>query len=193
MDQGFYRGSACISPHRQASKSYGGLTATKMTTRELAQDVQDAVDHDFTLHYRVTDTEQFLDRLLPVQMATCDTILQYMMEKALYDSDTQRWRGYPDPHKESDQGSGPKRKKKKLKENLLYGPFCATAEAIREFVEKQRPTALQMGDTKWMDYHSKSPRSEDSQAARLRPDALFAFQVIADQTVWKECQVRVLF
>jgi hypothetical protein len=58
------------------------LDGDEMTTRELAQDVQDAVEQDYTLHYRVTDAEQFLDRLLPVQKATCGKMLQYMKEKA---------------------------------------------------------------------------------------------------------------
>lgn len=183
MVLGFYRGDSGLSPRRQL-KSYGELTATRMKTKELAQDVQDAVEQDFTLHCRVTDTEQFLNQLLPVEKTTLDAILQYMKNKNLYDSTTQRWTGFPDPmHHER----GSKREKS------LYGPFCAIAEAIRGFAEKERPTALQMGDAKWVDYHSKSPRSQDRQAARLRPDALFALRVIADQTELNESQVRILF
>jgi hypothetical protein len=44
-----------------------------------------------------------------------------------------------------------------------------------------------------MDYHSNSPRSQDRQAAELRPDILLAFQAITGQTELKETQVSVLF
>jgi len=182
MGLGFYRGDSGLSPHRQL-KSHGELS-TRMKTKELAQDVQDEIEQDFTLHHRVTDTEQFLDKLLPVEKATLDAILQYMKNNNLYNSATQRWAAFPDSiRKES--GS----KKKKPKEKSLYGPFCAIAEAIRKFAEKRRPNSL-MGDTEWVDYHSKSPQSQDRQGAQLRPDALFALRVIANQTA---CQVRVPF
>jgi len=157
-----------------------------MKTNELSQDVQDAVEQDFTLHYRVADTTQFLDRLLPVKKSTVDAILQQMKKNKLYDSQTQRWNGFPDPTR---QGS----ETKKPKENSLYGPFCAIAEAIREFVEARgRPSGSEMGSSKWVDYHSKSPKSSDSKAAKLRPDALFALRAVAEQTVLMESQVRTL-
>ena len=176
--------------------------------KELAQDVQDAVEEDFTHHYRITDTEQFLDKLLPVEKTTLESILRDMKKQELYDSQTQRWKGFPDAPQESESKDcnetkkGKKKndkkqkkkkdedEKKKIKEKSLYGPFCAIAEAIRGFSEKQRPTASQMGDTKWMDYHSKSPRTQDKQAAQLRPDALLALRVFTDQG---DRQVRVLF
>ena len=75
----------------------------------------------------------------------------------------------------------------------MYGPFCAIAEAIRGFIEKQCLSVRDMGSTKWMDYHSNSPLSQNTQAAKLRPDALFALQAIAHQTLLKESQVRALF
>ena len=180
-----YRGITAISPHRQELKSRGNLTGTKMT-KELAQDVQNEVEQDFTQHYRVTDTGDFLNRLLPVERTTLDRILQYMKDENVYDSQTQRWTGFPDPTRRTKK----KKKKRKSKENSMYGPFCAIAEAIRQFIETQRSSFSEMGATKWVDYHSKSPLSEDGQAAQLRPDALFAFKAIAQQTVLKESQVR---
>ena len=181
-----YHGTVPISPHRQESKSRADLTATKM--KELAKDVQDAVEEDFPLHCRVTDTDAFLTKLLPVENATLDKILQYMKnEKRFYNSQTQRWKGFFDP---TQQPSG---SKKTPKENSLYGPFCAIAEAIREFLENRCSCDPEMGNMKWMDYHSNSPRSQDSQAAQLRPDILLAFQAIAGQTELKETRVGVLF
>ena len=62
-----------------------------MKTNELSQDVQDAVEQNFTPHYRVADTSLFLERLLPVEKSTVDTILQHMTDEQIYDSQTQRW------------------------------------------------------------------------------------------------------
>jgi len=155
-------GSTITSPHRQL-KSHGDLTAIRVNTKELAQDVQ-----DFTPHYRVTDAILFSDRLLPVKKSTVDAILQNMKDEQIYDSQTQRWKGFP---------------VKKAKENSLYGPFCAIAEAIRGFVEARvRPSASEMGSSKWV----------DSKSAQLRPDTLFALQAVAEQTVLLESQVRIL-
>lgn len=186
---GFYTGDSTLTPHRQP-KSHTGLTATRMKTKELAQDVQDDVEEDFTLHYRVTDTDQFLKKLLPVEQATLDAVLLYMTnDEKLYDATTNRWTGFPDPT--CQESGATKKEKKKLKEKSLYGPFCAIAEAVRGFLEKRR-TASQMGDTKWVDYHAKSPKTQDRQAALLRPDVLFALRVIAEQMALKGYQVRTL-
>ena len=56
---------------------------------ELVQGDLDSVEQDFTLHYRVTETKQFLDRLLPVDTRTVPAILQFMKDENLYDSQTQ--------------------------------------------------------------------------------------------------------
>ena len=80
------------------------------------------MEEDFTLHYRVTETERFLDKLLPVEATTVDTILESMKDQNLYNSQTQRWVAFPDPtHRESES-----KEKKKPKENLLilWPLFC---------------------------------------------------------------------
>ena len=92
----FYRGSTTISPHRQESKRHGELTATMAKTGEFAQDVQDAVEQDFTLHYRVTEAEQFLDKLLPVEATTVDAILESMKDQKLQFSNSEMG-GLPRP------------------------------------------------------------------------------------------------
>ena len=176
---------------RRNLKSHGELTTTQMKTREFAQDVQNPVEQDFTYHYRVAETEAFLDRLLPVPKTTLDRILQHLKKTNLYDSEAKRWKGFPD-HGRRGNGWKKKEKKKKSKENSMYGPIREIAEAIREFAEEQGSSS-EMGATKWVDYHSKSPLSENTQAAQLRPDALFAFTAIAHQTVLGESEVRKLF
>jgi len=121
-----------------------------MKTNELSQDVQDTVKLDFTPQYCVADTCLFLERLLPVKKSTMDTILQHMTDEQIYDSQTQRWKGFPDP---TCQESGTE--SMEAKENALYGLFCAIAEAISEFVEARgRPSGSEMGLSKWVDYHN---------------------------------------
>jgi len=134
-----YRGSTAISPHRQQSKSHGELTAA-MKTKELAQDVQDAVEQDFTIHCRIAETEKFLNKLLPVPPTTINAILRSMKDQKLYDSQTQRWVGFADPippdgESEEESKSPEEKKKKKLQEKSLYDPFTRIAEAIREAAE----------------------------------------------------------
>jgi len=207
MGLGFYHGSTTLSPHRQSSKSHGDLTATRFKTKELAQDVQDAVEEDLTIHYRVTDTMDFLDRLLPVEKTKLDAILEHMKAEKLYDSKSRRWKGFPDPTTRQESGSKEKKKpkgkkgekgrkeEKKPKENALYGAFCRVAEAIRVFIEEGKGlgSTSEMGASKWVDYHSKSPKTPDGNAAQLRPDVLFALRSVAEQTVLKDSQVRTTF
>jgi len=82
----------------QSSKSHGDLTATRLKTKELAQDVQDAVEEDLSLHYRVTDSDTIdsLNRLLPVEKTKLDAILEHM--KVLYDSKIVDGRVFQTPH-----------------------------------------------------------------------------------------------
>jgi hypothetical protein len=149
-----------------------------MYTTERQADVQEAVEQDFKLHYRVTDTTQFLDKLLPVEQAIVDEILQSSEVKKLYDSQNKRWVGFPEP------GT-------KFKESSMYGPFNRIAEAIRVAAEKlKKGTLSEVGPTTWADYHSRSPTTQDSNAAQLRPDVLFALRLVADHAKSSTFQVR---
>jgi hypothetical protein len=170
-----------VLPNVRLKKSHGDLTATRMYNKELRADVQEAVEQDFTLHYRVTDTAQFLDKLLPVEQTIVNNILQSMEDQDLYNSQSKRWVQFPDPET-------------KFKENSLYGPFNTIAEAIHLAAQDfKKGTASEVGPTKWADYHSKSPKTHDSQAAQLRPDSLFALKLLADHAESKEFQVRISF
>ena len=180
----YYHGSAGISPRRQnVKRSHGELTATNMHSIERQPDVQDAVEQDFTLHFRVTDTAEFLQKLLPVEKTTVANILQTMKKKVIYDSKSGRWRGFPAPNSEH-------------KEESLYAPFNEIAEAIRlaaEKIKEESPSASEMGPTIWADYHTRSPKSHDKQAAQLRPDILFALKIVADLAGSNEFKVSIPF
>jgi len=121
-----------------------------MYTTELQPDVEQAVEEDFRLHCCVADTTEFLKRLLPVEPATVKKIFQKMKDNKKYDTQSQRWAGFPDPNSQ-------------FKENSLYGPFNTIAEAICRAAEKLRTgTAMEAGPTMWADYHSRSPSTQDS-------------------------------
>lgn len=177
-----YYDATTSTPHRsESTKSHGDLTATRMYTTERQPDVEREVEEDFELHYRVTDTTGFLDKLLPVEPTIVDKILQRMEKDRLYFSQSQRWAGFPEP------GS-------MFKENSLYRPFNDIVEAIRLAAEKLRSgTASEVGPTMWVDYHSKSPSTQDSQAAQLRPDVLFALKFLADHANLEQIKVRIPF
>lgn len=116
-----------------------------------------------------------------------------MKDKELYNSQTQRWADFPDTTKEKSKSKEKKSKEKKLHEKSLYGPFTKIAEAIRKVAEtKTGSSTSKMGSTNWVDYHSKSPWSQDRRAAQLRPDALFAFRSVANHSALNESQVRAL-
>src|ERR1700691_4639067 len=103
---------------------------------EQAQDVLDAVEEDFTLHYRVVDTNEFLNRLVPVEPSIVEKILQKMKNKGLYSSKTKRWTKFPNPSQQkSEKKEEPGNKPKLPQEKYLYGPFRDMAEAIREAAE----------------------------------------------------------
>ena len=165
-----------LSPHLRSKKLMNGPMEGDL----------DSVEQDSTLHYRVTETKQFLDRLLPADIRIVTAILQFMKDENLYDSQTQRWSGFPVPtHQENGF------EKMKSNDSSLYGPFCAIAEAIRGFAEtRARLSISEMGTTKWIKYHSKSPRSTNSQ---LRPGALFTLQAIAEHMGLNVSQVRKWF
>ena len=157
-------------------KGRGSLTATKMKTVERAADVERAVEDDFDLHFRVTDAEKFLNSLLPVDEGIVDEILKKMKVKGIYNIKTERWHGFPT------QKAG-------ATEKTLYAPFNKVANEIRvaaEEIREKSQISTEIGPTEWLDYHTKSPKSQDSQGAKLRPDGLLALQALA-----KYAEVRV--
>ena len=183
-----YSGASGNSPHRQLLQSHGPLST--MTNKEHAGDVKAAVEEDQRLHRRVSETEQFLARLLHVEGDTVNAILQSMKAQHLYNDQSRRWTGFPDPRvpktKTKDE------KEKKPQERSLYAPFTTIAEAIRKVAETfAGPSRAKMGRANLVDYHSKSPKSQDSQATQLRPDNPFAFQIDAVPIQSNESQVRI--
>lgn len=119
-----------------------------------------------------------IEKLLPVESAVIRKIFKKMKDKKLYVSQSKRWVGFPDPNTE-------------FKENSLYCPFNNIAEEIRLAAEGLRTgTATETGPTMWADYHSRTPRTQDSQAAQLRPDILFALRFLAEHAESEESKVR---
>jgi hypothetical protein len=137
-------------------------------------DIKQTDEENVRLHYCVTDTYHFLDKLLPVEPDIVDKILQKMTDDRLYDSQSERWARLPDP--------GPE-----FEDESLYGPFLDIVEAIRLAAENLRTGTAKVGPTMWADYHS-----QQTQVARLRPDVLFALKSLADYVQSEESKVRTL-
>src|SRR5260221_9487872 len=112
---------------------------------ELVQGDLDSVEQDFTLHYHVTETKQFLDKLLPVDIRTVVAILQFMKDENIYDSQTQRWSGFPVP---THQENGSRKKKKKSNEKLLAWPILCNRRG-NTGIRRNSSTFVHLGDGRY--------------------------------------------
>lgn len=171
---------ACYPKDFPQIRPAGELHGT-MDIKEHFTDVEAAVKQDFTLHYRVTSTAKFLKKLLPVEKTIVNKILQKMKEKHLYDPQSRRWALFP--HSID--------RENKYLETSLYLPFNIIAESIRvaaQEIKKADSSGSAMGPARWVDHHSKSPKSHDTQGSQLRPDALFVLEILARS---KKTKVRI--
>ena len=160
-----------------------------MTNKEFAEDVNAAVEEDLRLHRRVSDTQQFLARLLPVEEDTVNAILHSMKIQHLYNDQTRRWTGFPDPSPPKTKSEDEREKKP---HRSLYAPFATIAEAICKVAGTfASPSRSKMGRAKWVDYHFKSPKSQGSEAAQLRCENIFVFQTDTALTPSNESQVKI--
>ncbi|KAF9008179.1 hypothetical protein BDZ89DRAFT_1079105 [Hymenopellis radicata] len=130
------------------------------TTSSVLQDV----DANFAKHCRVADTNEFLEKLLPVP----DSIIQIVLQKLTGSHyDGERWKDFP-----SGEAAG--------KKKALYAPFIKVANAIRTAIEEAEGAANNdlRGVATWVNYHSQIPDSSNSDAAiPVRPDCLLAHNV----------------
>ncbi|KAF8998468.1 hypothetical protein BDZ89DRAFT_1083195 [Hymenopellis radicata] len=131
--------------------------------------MKEAVNTDFPVHCRVTDTDQFLKVMFPVE----DTLVDAIWKKVKVAHHPQsRWSAFPESV---------------AKEDELYGAFVSVANAIHNAAEELCPhhpgenTARLGESTTWVDYHSKSPNSVDKDIARIRPDCLLAHSLLHDR------------
>ncbi|GLB35546.1 hypothetical protein LshimejAT787_0211110 [Lyophyllum shimeji] len=143
----FNRTSSAGSPLRKI-KSGLSRTMTKHTTN----DVKERLWHDVI--QKVPDT---------------------MVDKGYYAN--KRWEGFPVPGKVMDKAEGKAAGRRRPLEKELYGAFVNIANAIHEAAKEATKAEHQsashsIGATKWVDYHSRSPESQDVDAAEIRPDCL---------------------
>jgi hypothetical protein len=150
------------------SRKEMALASTTMNTKEYQADAEAAVEEDFKLHYRTTDTNLFLEKLLPVNEKDVESILKSMEEKGTYKTRSKTWSGFP----------GRNNRENKYKEAILYTPFQTVAEAIRIAADTLAKKS-DMGPASWVDYHSKSPKSFDGTGAKLRADVVLALDMVA--------------
>ncbi|KAF9031202.1 hypothetical protein BDZ89DRAFT_1111886 [Hymenopellis radicata] len=157
--------SAKITPTRPGVRS----SLSYSYQQESAATMKEAVNTDFPVHCRVTDTDHFLKIMFPVE----DTLVDAIWKKVKVAHHPQsRWSAFPESV---------------AKEDELYGAFVSVANAIHNAAEELCPhhpgenTARLGGSTTWVDYHSKSPNSVDKDIARIRPDCLLAHSLLHDR------------
>ncbi|KAF8882647.1 hypothetical protein CPB85DRAFT_1442579 [Mucidula mucida] len=137
--------------------------------QESAASMKEAVNTDFPVHCRVTDTEEFVKAMFPIEETLVDAIWDKV--KGAHHPES-RWSAFP---------------RSVRKEHELYGAFVSVANVIHRAAEElcsQHPgenSARLGGSTRWVDYHSKAPHSADKTIARIRPDCLLAHSLLHDR------------
>jgi len=122
--------------------------------RDTAAELAKAVEADVRYNYRIADTPEFLEKILPVPSDMIESILKTLTKSGMYAHG--RWSGMP----ESDD-----------KEHLHYDPFCKVANTIRDCVEQDiAGTPSGVVRATWVNRADKSPQSANKHAALVRPD-----------------------
>ena len=128
---------------------------------ETAERVRADVKDDFLKHCRVADTQAFLKKMFPISDQIIDAMLATLTTSKAYDEG--HWFTT----------------KAKAKEDALYQPFVDAANAIHSAAVSLREGHHMdkngsIANTKWVDYHSTAPQTEDQYMAQIRPDCLLA-------------------
>ncbi|KAF8963675.1 hypothetical protein BDZ97DRAFT_988602 [Flammula alnicola] len=131
--------------------------------KETAEDVKEAVERDFQMHCRVAETDALMAKLLPVPDSVITKVLKKMEVNCCYVAG--KWKAFPSPNAAQ-------------KEEEVYKAFISVANAIREAAEEvmkeEGSSHERLGANEWVDYHSRTPISQDTDGAPIRPDALLA-------------------
>ncbi|KIJ45924.1 hypothetical protein M422DRAFT_778678 [Sphaerobolus stellatus SS14] len=110
--------------------------------------------------FTVTDTDKFLETILPVHSANIDAIYQKLLP-TYYSLNTKKWKGLSKP---------------KPGENELYDPFVKIAKAINEEVKCLSPHSKAIAG-QWVNCSSMIPKSKNILAPAIRPDVAFVAKV----------------
>ncbi|KAF9031218.1 hypothetical protein BDZ89DRAFT_1037587 [Hymenopellis radicata] len=125
------------------------------------------IQADFPLQCRVTDTEQFLKSIFPVQEIHIEAIWEKLKLTHYTHS---RWKAFP----------------KTVAKEDLHGAFVSIGNAIHNAAEvlsshyHEVDNARLGGSTKWVDHYSKSPNL-NKDLARIRPDCFLAHSLLHDR------------
>jgi hypothetical protein len=136
---------------------------TNVTDRRqtMANEERAKVQNELNNFFYAVDTDDFLNKLLPVDVKLVDDVLEKCkasrQRRIGYVNKNQRWKPFP---------VGLKKKAK------LYKAFIDTAN---EIIKLAKDVGVQGNDIggRWVDCHHTSPRSTDRLAAAVRPDVAF--------------------
>ncbi|KAF9460281.1 hypothetical protein BDZ94DRAFT_940467 [Collybia nuda] len=112
----------------------------------------------------LANTEDFLTKLFPVDASIVDEVYKKLIKKeGTYNLGKKLWKGLPIATE---------------KESSYYQPFVEIVESIRVASESLGKATL---CCRWIDRHSKYPKSRDQDAAIIRPDILCVLKMEGEE------------
>lgn len=161
FDSGIPSQLPATSPIKDPPRLRDSLTTSTRTVPQEVIRKQAMADVD---RIRIVSTNDFLDKILPIDSAVVDRIYADVMDvkQKLYNQGG-RWNDFPPGGK------------KKFTEVELYSPFVAIANKIAAHARKQHGESDdQVLAATWVDYHSRAPQSLEPDAVKIRPDCVLA-------------------
>jgi hypothetical protein len=133
--------------------------------KSMANDELAKVQNELNNFYYAVNTDDFLDYFLPVDKEHLKTVLQRLEKpncRAGYLNN--RWKLFP---------------VETTPETVLYKAFVDTANEITKLAKDSDVEYNDIGG-RWVDCHSKTPRSTDQLGAAVRPDIAFVSTETSD-------------
>ena len=173
-DTRYDKNSSLSQSHRRRAdthiKASGSLASTHIPTK--AVDVNQMVLDELQYNTGIADTDAFINALLDVDKKIVSDIYDKLVEAKKYDTVNERWAGFP----LESEGT----------ESALYHPFVIAANAINEACAVVSPPLATRIHSSWLDRHSISPSSRDSDAPAIRPDVISVIGARTDMEVMDE-------
>ncbi|KIJ22511.1 hypothetical protein M422DRAFT_277041 [Sphaerobolus stellatus SS14] len=135
------------------------------------EDVERAVRRDLTNMFTASNTDQFLETILPVPSVDIDAIYEKLL---LNHYNSENWK---------------KLSRTKPGENELYAPFVEIANAINEEI-KHLPRHSKSIAGQWVNCSNMLPKSKDISAPAIRPDVAFVAKGTDEALIWN-CAKRL--
>ncbi|RDB18915.1 hypothetical protein Hypma_014319 [Hypsizygus marmoreus] len=152
------------APDTQLKKATAYI-ATGSRTR--AAQVLEMVKHDAQGNCHVAETEEFLDKLFPVEPSIVNDVYSELLKSGAYDQDNEVWKDMP---------------KSSKKESEYYAPFVTAAEAIRKAHSAIEEVPYR---NIWVARPNQAPKLKDPAAVLIRPDVMSILGLEGESDKWE--------